>query len=214
MSLGRTIRAALGNDLSKWVGRYYRAVFVDLTKVAAVYSASIPINSLVLDVGGGDGEPLNYLLDSRPDLFVTLIDLVPVIGQWLEPRHAARVALMPSTSLAQYLALKQPCPDVLLLSDVMHHIPESERGNFFRSVAGLLQIAPKLRIIVKDVEPGFARSALGYWSDKYVTGDKQVSLIARSELEALVQSTLGSMRVEVTELFKVDKPNYAVVFFR
>lgn len=214
MSLGSAIRGALGSRLSRWVGHYYRAAFVDLAKVAQALAVAIPAGSNVLDVGGGDGEPLNYLLELRTDIHVTTIDLAPEVGQWLDPKHAARVVRMPRTSIAQYLASGPPHPDVLLLSDVMHHIPVSERSAFFASVSALLRSSPHLRIIVKDVEPGFAKSLLGYWADKYITGDRAVSPVSRRDLISLVQSSIGPMCCEETGLFAADKPNYALVFFR
>ena len=71
-----------------------------------------------------------------------------------------------------------------------------------------------MRIIVKDVEPGFAKALFGYWADKYITGDKAVSPVARVDLISLVQSSLGPMRYEETGLFEVDKPNYVLVFYK
>jgi 2-polyprenyl-3-methyl-5-hydroxy-6-metoxy-1,4-benzoquinol methylase len=168
----------------------------------------------LLDVGGGDGAPLNYLLELRADVRVTTIDIAPEVGQWLDPKHAARVVRMPRTDIGRYLASGQPHPDVLLLSDVMHHIPASEREVFLASLSELLRLSPDVRIIVKDVEPGFARSLLGYWADKYITGDKAVRPIAQEELISLVQNSIGPMRYEATDLFAVDKPNYALVFFK
>lgn len=214
MSLGSALRRVLGGRLSHWVGHYYRAAFVDLAKVAKAQSAAIPANSNVLDIGGGDGEPLNYLLALRSDLRVTTIDLAPVVGQWVDAMHADRVERIPATSIAQYLALGRSPPDVLLLSDVMHHIPVAERRAFFASIVELLGYSPYLKIIVKDVEPGFARARLGYWADKYITGDKAVSPIGRAELTSLVQYCLGPMRCDETCLFADDRPNYALVFFR
>jgi hypothetical protein len=69
-------------------------------------------------------------------------------------------------------------------------------------------------ILIKDVEPGYLKSMLGYWSDRYVTGDKAVSLISREQLTRVVNNSLGPMRSRETPLFDVDKPNYAVTFFR
>ena len=214
MSLGSAIRKALGNRLSRRVGHHYRAAFVDLAKVAQALSAAIPADSNVLDVGGGDGEPLNYLLELRTDIRVTTIDLAPDVGQWVDSKHAARVVRMPRTSIAQYLAVVKQYPDVLMLSDVMHHIPASQRSAFFESVSTLLRYSPGMRIIVKDVEPGFAKALFGYWADRYITGDKAVSPVARVDLISLVQSNLGPMRYEETGLFEVDKPNYVLVFYK
>jgi hypothetical protein len=71
-----------------------------------------------------------------------------------------------------------------------------------------------LRIIVKDVEPGSWRALLGFWSDRYITGDLDVSLIARENLARLLEEQLGPLRREDTKLFETDPPNYAIAFFR
>ena len=103
---------------------------------------------------------------------------------------------MPSTSVDRYLASATPLPDVLLLSDVMHHIPVSERHAFLAGISTHFRSSLAMRIIVKDVEPGFARSLLGYWADKYITGDKTVSPIGRAQMISLMQDSVGPLRCE------------------
>jgi hypothetical protein len=214
LALGPTIRRLLGPALARRAGRWYRAIFVDLEKVAVALAAVMPADAHVLDIGGGDGQPLNHLLALRPDLLITTLDPAPVVGQWIEDRFAGRVTRLPGTSLEQYLSLGGTNPDAILIADVLHHIPESARSRFLDSVKVLLERAPSLRIIVKDVEPGSWRAQLGYWSDLYVTGDRQVSLISREGVARLLQDSLGTLQREDTNLFKVDKPNYAMAFHR
>ncbi|MGB6306731.1 MAG: class I SAM-dependent methyltransferase [Steroidobacteraceae bacterium] len=214
MALGPTIRALLGARVARRVGRRYRAIFVDLAKEAAVVAAAIPRNAHLLDVGGGDGEPLNQLLALRPDLRVSTLDPGPVVGQWIETRFDDRVTRLPRTSLANYLQTGRADPDAILIADVMHHIPESARAAFLDSVRMLLARVPQLRIIVKDVEPGHWRASLGYWSDRYVTGDKDVTPISRDTLARLFQDKLGPIRRSDTSLFETDRPNYAIIFSR
>jgi hypothetical protein len=196
------------------VGRWYRGIFVDLTKEATALASAMPSDAHLLDVGGGDGEPLNYLLVLRPDLRVTTLDTGPVVGQWLERRFEGQVQRLPGMSLADYVAACRPDPDVVLLADVLHHVPELARPAFLQGVAVLLQRVPLLRIIVKDVEPGSWRARLGYWSDRYVTGDRAVSPISRERLVRLLLESLGPLRHEHTDLFEVDRPNYAIAFYR
>lgn len=214
MPLGATARRLLGPRYFRVVGRWYRAIFVDLAKVAVALAEVLPAESHVLDVGGGDGELLNHLLALRRDLRITTLDPAPVVGQWIEERFAKRVLCLPATSLADYIDAGRPEPDAVLLTDVMHHIPTRARPDFLRSMAKLLERAPSLRIIIKDVEPGYWRALLGYCSDRYVTGDRDVSLISRSELAGLLQQTLGHVRRVDTRLFDTDPPNYAIAFFR
>lgn len=71
-----------------------------------------------------------------------------------------------------------------------------------------------MRVIVKDVEPGHWRSWVGYCSDRYVTGDRNMSLVSRAGLGQPVGKTLGALRHIDTPLFHTDRPNYAVAFLR
>lgn len=214
MALGPSIRRVLGVRLARRAGRWYRAIFVDLSKVAAALAAVIPLDAHLLDIGGGDGEPLNHLLALRPDLRVTTLDPAAVVGQWIETRFDAQVTCLHRTSLAQYLAANRPDPDAVLIADVLHHIPPAARPLFLGSLSLLLQRVPRLRIIVKDVEPRSWRALLGYWSDLYITGDPGVSLISSDNVARLFEEALGPLHREDTNLFATDRPNYAIAFYR
>jgi 2-polyprenyl-3-methyl-5-hydroxy-6-metoxy-1,4-benzoquinol methylase len=214
MSLGPAVRHVLGPRLARRAGGWYRAIFVDLGKVAVAIAGVIPRGAHLLDIGGGDGQPLNYLLALRPDLRVTTLDPGPLVGQWIEARFDAQVTRLPRTGIVEYLAAGRADPDAILIADVMHHIPEAARASFLDSIEMLLKRVPQLRIIVKDVEPGSWRALLGFWADRYITGDRNVSLISRDRLERLFIEALGPLRREDTGLFKTDRPNYAIVFYR
>jgi cyclopropane fatty-acyl-phospholipid synthase-like methyltransferase len=189
-------------------------IFVDLAKEAAALAAAIPHAARVLDIGGGDGEHLNHLLALRPDLRITTLDPKPAVGEWIEGRFEHRVTRLAGTSLAQYLALGSADPDAILMADVLHHIPKASRETFLDSIRVLLERVPRLRIIVKDVEPGSWRARLGVWSDRYITGDLDVSLISRENLVRLFNERLGPLCREDTNLFETDQPNYAITFHR
>ena len=214
MTPGRLVRTLLGQRGSRVAGRAYRALFVDLGKAADSIAAEIPLRAHVLDVGGGDGEPLNALLDRRDDIRVTTIDVAPVVGQWIEARHAHRVRCLPATRLQDFPGPTDELPDVLLIADVVHHIPVAERDAFFATVAGLMRQSPDLRVIFKDVEPGHLRATLGYLSDRFVSGDHGVRLIGRDELVAAMRRATRDVRCKDTALFVQDRPNYALVFWR
>jgi hypothetical protein len=214
MALGSAIRRLLGARLARRAGRWYRAIFVDLAKEAAALATVIPVDAHLLDIGGGDGEPLNHLLALRPDIRVTTLDLGPHVGQWIEASFDGQVTRMPRTSLAGYLSGGGPDPDAILIADVLHHIPEGARAGFLDSVKVLLGRVPQLRIIVKDVEPGYWRAQLGYWSDRYITGDRDVSPISRERVVYLLEEALGPLHRKDTNLFEANRPNYAIAFFR
>ncbi len=214
MALGARIRALLGDRRARQVGALYRAVFADMEEEALMLAENVPRNAHVLDIGGGDGVPLNGLLGKRPDVTAVSIDPAPIVGQWIDARHADRVTCLPRTTLDEFLASDRPRPDVALLCDVMHHIPESVRPGFVASIARLAESAPGLKLIVKDVEPGYPRAVLGYWADLYITGDTAVKPIGRAALRELLGSALPDFRCTETRLFERDSPNYALLFER
>jgi hypothetical protein len=185
-----------------------------LAKEAAALATVIPHNAHLLDIGGGDGEPLNHLLALRPDLRVTTLDPGPIVGQWIDERFNGQVVRLARTSLEEYLARGRPDPDAVLIADVLHHIPKADRAGFLSTLRVLLERVPQIRIIVKDVEPGFWRARLGYWSDRYITRDLGVTPISRDHLTHLFEETFGPLRRENTNLFEADRPNYAIAFFR
>src|ERR1700676_4463622 len=209
MAVGPAIRRLLGPRLARRAGLYYRSLFVDLGHVAAALVGVLPRDAHLLDVGGGDGQPLNQLLALRPDLMITTLDPAPVVRKWIEGLFAGGVTRMPATTLAEYVSRGLKDPDALLIADVMHHIPQTARRGFLDSVRVLLDRKPALRIIVKDVEPGYWRSLLGYWSDRYITGDGNVSLISSHAMTSLFEEALGPLHCEETSLFKMDRPHYA-----
>jgi SAM-dependent methyltransferase len=214
MAIGPTIRRLMGPRLARQAGRMYRKIFVDLAKVADALAASIPRGAHVLDVGGGDGEPLNYLLALRPDIRVTTLDPAPEVGQWIDARYDNYVTRVPGTSLPAYLARNASLPDVIMISDVLHHIPPPARANFLDSIRVLIHRVPGIRIILKDIEPGSWRALMSYWSDRYITGDRGVSLISSADATRLFEEALGPLRREDTTLFEIDSPNYAIVLCR
>ncbi|HEX4885975.1 MAG TPA: class I SAM-dependent methyltransferase [Casimicrobiaceae bacterium] len=214
VSPGALVRRLLGDRGARVAGRAYRSVFVDLDGEIEAIAAEIPQHAHVLDVGGGDGEPLDRLLARRADVRVTTIDVAKEVGKWIAPRHAPRVERRPRTTLAAHLASGAPLPDVLLLADVVHHVAPAHRAAFLGPVAELFRRQPRLRLIVKDVEPGHWRSTLGYLSDRYVTADRGVAPIGRAELVDLVRGACGPLRWRETPLHDRDPPNYALVFER
>ncbi|HLC38588.1 MAG TPA: class I SAM-dependent methyltransferase [Patescibacteria group bacterium] len=179
------------------------------------YSISPHIHqkATIVDVGGGDGEPLNYLLSLRPDIKVILIDPSPGIGNLVKKEYLPRVELYPKTYMAEFKIKDKLKPYVILISDVIHHIPQKARKEFFSELKTMVGDQNEVRIIIKDIEPGFFRSSLSRLADRYISGDKKMSLIGRRNISKIMLKTFGkNITMKETTLFKIDKPNYALVF--
>lgn len=179
-SLGRIARAMLGRRFEP-VGRIYRRFFVDLDEIAAYLDRNIPNNARVLDIGGGDGAVIDRLLRRRPDLTITMCDLATEIGAFLSEENRAKVTLRPATDFGAI----EGRFDVVTITDVIHHIPVSQRESFFRSLAMACRDWQCRKLILKDIEPKGVRAYLSLFADRYITGDRHVVLFSRKDFAKL-----------------------------
>lgn len=210
MALGPMLRRWMPPTLERRLSGLYRAVFVDLGKVAAVLADTVPADARILDIGGGDGELLNRLFALRSDVRVTMVDIAPSVGKFIEPRYRSKVECNPGTSVEQHLGASPAPYDVALVSDVMHHLPAGYRGDFLRALHAALR--PGGMILVKDIEPGHPIASLSLFCDRHVSGDHGVALVSGEDLRRLAGVSLPRHRVEEAGLLERDRPNYLFKF--
>ncbi|HOD80212.1 MAG TPA: class I SAM-dependent methyltransferase [Phycisphaerae bacterium] len=210
MSIGSLIRKVLGPRVFQHVGRAYRRIFVDVRKTAQVLAEIIPPGAHVVDIGGGDGEPLNCLLRLRDDITVTMIDISPVVGWMIEESLLGRVERLAGTSIRQYLQLGPRAIQAAVVSDVLHHVPPGQREAFLGDLRDLLAQGGCSLLAVKEFAPHGLRGRLGYLADRYVSGDANVRLIPPAELADLLRAALPGAHIEDTRLSRIDSPNYAL----
>jgi|SRR5215471_4999315 len=208
MSVGRWARRALGERWFPLVGAWYRSLFVNLEKVADSVPP-VPGDANILDVGGGDGAVLNVVLGRHPAARAVMIDLGASIGSSLAPDRASRVRLLPQTSMNDYGRLGMERPDLIIISDVLHHVPVAERRTFFSDLRALIA-GGATTIFFKDVEPGSWRATAGYLADRYVSGDRRVELVGQVAVRALLEEAFPGATFQPTDLFRRDPPNYAL----
>jgi len=209
MTIGQLARKVLGERWFAAAASRYRALFVDLGKVIDSLPA-LPADVEVLDVGGGDGAVLDVLLERYPGARATMIDLAPHIGGSLRAQHADRVRLLPGVSVRAYREVADRPPDLILVSDVLHHVPEDGRRQLFLDLRDLLCGRPAT-IVVKDVEPGYLRARLGYLADKYISGDRSVTLVPQAAVRSMLVEAFPLAALRSTPLLERDPPNYAIV---
>lgn len=208
MTPGRLVRRLAGRH-ERRLCAWYRSVFVDVARCAAQIAEALPPRARVIDIGGGDGQVLNHLLRLRGDLTVTMIDRRPAIGLFLDPEVRHRVKLMPSTSLAEYRTQGHPAAEVLLVSDVVHHVRRSDREAFLRDCRSVM--TRDALLLIKEVAPGGPVATLALLTDWIVTGEWQVRLVAPERLVALVERATD-LRFDASLLAARERPNYALCF--
>jgi SAM-dependent methyltransferase len=209
---GVLLRKALGPYLPAFA-RGYRRIYLNPEKLAQVIAQQLPKNASVLDVGGGDGYLSNDLLALRKDISLTLIDLATGIGQGIDPSFRNRVYIFDGKSIQDWMKERMATDSLhaVVLSDVIHHIPDSTLGDFLRDLAELCRRTHAV-LIIKDVEPGHYLATMGLWADKYLSGDRGTRLVSQERLVGLLKAEMPNSVCVESVLKKIDPPNYCVVF--
>jgi hypothetical protein len=212
MSIGKLVRRVLGKRLFARLAHYYRRFFVDLKVAAEVITDHIPPKASILDIGGGDGALLNEFITLRPDVRITAVDIADEIGTAILEEHRLKVRLFPKTSTFDDHELFSENYDVVLLSDVMHHIPVDERIAFIDQICLIFSEKPFI-LIIKDLEPGYFKTFLGFISDRYISGDRNTKFVSSHDLKKMVGSRARKFDTcIITDLFNLNPPNYCIIF--
>jgi len=190
--------------LLAWLTRTYRGFFVDLQAI----TDTLPVDQArkLLNIGTGDGMLLNHLARRFPSLQITSSDITEEQGWLIEDDIRARVSLVTLTPEKLTTEGFGGPYDAVLLCDVIHHVPVSDRYELLAAAWPCVDIGGVL--IAKDVEPGGVKATLALLSDRYVTGDRHTRLIGMAEMTALLGEVSHGARVEPTDLLSRDYPNY------
>jgi 2-polyprenyl-3-methyl-5-hydroxy-6-metoxy-1,4-benzoquinol methylase len=202
MTIGSGIRRVLGPRLERVVADRYRRLFVDLDSLAATI-AGLGSFRTVIDIGCGEGALLSRLMDAiGPDASAIGIDIAPNPGHGYtgsNPHVTFR-----QTSVADVVAEDRTF-DLVVVSDVLHHIPPSDRLAFLESCRDLL--ASSGTIVVKEwVRRRNLAHLAAYTSDRYVSGDSGVQFYAEEELAAVFSDVFRTDRAPL--LTSYSRPHW------
>jgi len=184
MGMGTYVRHRLGR-FEIPAANLYRSAFINLRSLADQIAAVAPAKR-ILEVGCGDGCLAQQLNRVYPDASYLGIDVAPTAGRlyrgdpaWAEFRTVA----------VQELVAEEPDPfDLVLLVDVIHHVPAEIRDEVLRCSADLVREGGHL--MVKEFERNRGPYyRLTYAADRYVTGDKGVRFLTMPELRVMVENT-------------------------
>lgn len=204
MSIGSRVRALFGKH-EPLVANLWRSIFLDLDDWTAKVRSWHPQPRRVLEVGCGEGYSTERLANAFPDAQIVAIDIMPQVGR-LYHGPEGRVEFRMQT--AEDLAEREPGSfDLVIMCDVIHHVPEEIRSSVLGAVRTLL--APGGRFAVKD----WARSLapihwLCFGSDRWLTGDR-VRFLKPDEARSLLSDVFGRDSVRTSAWVKPWRNNYA-----
>jgi 2-polyprenyl-3-methyl-5-hydroxy-6-metoxy-1,4-benzoquinol methylase len=194
MGIGTAVRHRLG----RWevpAAEFYRSLFIDLDHLAATLRSLLQPKR-ILEIGCGEGALAERLVRAYPQAAYTGIDTAPAAGRLY--RGDPRRTVFRTISSGDFLT-EGPDPfDLVVLVDVVHHVPRAIRQSVLRDAGQLT--APEGTLIVKEWERGRGPAHyLAYAADRLVTGDPQVSFMTEAELTDLLVESLPDFEVRHTE---------------
>ena len=182
MSLGQIIRRILG-PLTDPVARFYRSYYVDLDSLGRTLG-HLPEVGTILEIGCGDGHLCEALAREFGSASVLGIDIAEGPGGL----YAGRSEGVEFRQVPAEEDLISEFPegfDLVVLSDVLHHVSLDERGDLLETAWVLTSSGGHLA--VKDwVSTRNLATALAYLSDRFITGDRPLFFESRSAFLDLV----------------------------
>jgi 2-polyprenyl-3-methyl-5-hydroxy-6-metoxy-1,4-benzoquinol methylase len=205
MSLGTRIRRAFG-PYEHHVADAYRRVFVDLGAFVRQMQRWTSATN-ILEIGCGEGAVTERLVRAFPDAQITAIDITPSVGR-LFRGDASRVNFR-QAPVEEIAATAPGAFDVVVLADVIHHVPTAARGAILASARAAL--APRGRFVFKDWARRNTPIHLAcLLSDRYLTGD-DVHYLTAANLRELAIETFGPGSIAAEAFIPPWKSNFAML---
>lgn len=187
MSIGPFIRSTFGPYEAR-VSEFYRSMYLDIESLIKQILQWQPSAKNILEVGCGEGAVTERLSAAYPDARITGIDVTPRVGR-LYRGSSDRVRFIQRD--VQEIAATEPRQyDLVVLCDVLHHVPVVFRKGLLDAVRATLK--PGGAFVFKDWERNHTPIHwLCYASDRWLTGDRVVYL-TRDEMREILALSYGA----------------------
>ena len=170
------------------ISEFYRSIYINIDAFVELVVQWTPAPNKILEVGCGEGAVTQRLNAAYPDAEITAIDITPRVGR-LYRGSLERVRFMKRT--VQEIAAAEPGQyDLVVLSDVLHHVPLELRQGLLDAIRTAL--ATNGTLVFKDWQKNHAPIHwLCYASDRWLTGDR-ISYMTREEMRVRLARSFGT----------------------
>jgi 2-polyprenyl-6-hydroxyphenyl methylase/3-demethylubiquinone-9 3-methyltransferase len=191
----------------RFVSELWRAGFIDLDQFFSQLRKWVPNPGTILEIGCGEGAGTERLANAYPNASILAIDIAPRLGRLYDgPRDRVTFQQAPVTELSETHVGKF---DLIVMCDVLHHIPPEMRSDIIAAVRALL--APGGSFACKD----WARTAtpihwIAYAADRWLTGDR-IRYATPREAEDLFAASFGKSAIRQRATISPWRNNFALL---
>ena len=204
-SLSLLLREWRGGFLFRLLAPTYRRFFMSI-KLFVRLTIPKQFDGSLLDLGGGDGEILNYLLKQRNPRNVYFVDPTPNSGSMITD---LKVVKHVGQYLHEVIEIQDLRFDLIILGDVLHRVEPHLRKTLLSDAIGRLSTQGSL--LIKEVEVKGIKSKLTYLADVYISKDPVVSFVSKTTLMGLIHEINPKLNITTHYRYnKWDHPNYAI----
>jgi 2-polyprenyl-3-methyl-5-hydroxy-6-metoxy-1,4-benzoquinol methylase len=186
MKMGPFIRGMFGR-YEPQISEAYRSIYINIDAFVALVRQWKPNAKRILEVGCGEGAVTQRLNAAYPDAKITAIDITPRVGRLY--RGSPDGVRFIKCAVQEIAAAESRQYDLVVLSDVLHHVPLELRQGLLDAIRTTL--APQGTLVFKDWQRNFAPIHwLCYASDRWLTGDR-ISYMTREEMRERLARSFG-----------------------
>jgi 2-polyprenyl-6-hydroxyphenyl methylase/3-demethylubiquinone-9 3-methyltransferase len=190
VGIGPLVRRRLGR-LERPAAEIYRRVFVDLDAFVTAICERVPAPLRLLEIGCGEGALVERLARAFPGASITAIDICSEPGRLCAAKEP-RIRFL-QASVGELRALETETYPLVVIGDVLHHVPQREREEVLEHAAALL--APGGVLVCKEwVRKRTFPYLIGYCADRYILGD-DVHYMSEHELCGLARRVFGARSI-------------------
>ena len=184
--IGPLVRSSLGR-FERPATDLYRSLFFNLGAFVRGVRACAGSPRRVLEIGCGAGIVTEHLSKAFPDAEVTAIDICENPGSMCAHRSRTRFLRM---TAAELYATRPQSYDLIVISDVLHHVPESNRRELLAHAADL-RSRDGVVVVKEWIRQRTPAYLMGYCSDRFITGD-DVHFMSEQELGVMARDVFGA----------------------
>jgi 2-polyprenyl-6-hydroxyphenyl methylase/3-demethylubiquinone-9 3-methyltransferase len=209
MRIGPFVRQLCG-PYERRISDAYRGIYLDMDAFVMQVHRWSAHAIKILEVGCGEGAVTTRLRTAYPTARITAIDISPRLGRLYS--GSPHEVLFIQSNVQDVAATNPGDFDLVVLSDVLHHVPIAARKALLEAVKTAM--APHGTFVFKDWEK--SRSPihwLCYASDRWLTGDR-VSYMSREEMHEMLKQCFGDAALFAEARIRPWRNNIATAIHR